>query len=79
MVSTFQNISVQFSCILYENHTTRIPTVQMPRETKGDKNKVWYKHTSETIHPLFTVTTFAFELKLELIGVPIVALGLQSV
>ena len=43
---------------------------------------MWYKYIAkETIHPLFTLTTFAFAFELEiieLIGVLIVTVGLQS-
>ena len=54
----------------------------MLKKTRGDQNRAWYKYISEEmIHPLFTLTTFAFafELKIiEMIGVLVVTVGLQS-
>jgi len=58
--------------------------IQMHRETRRDRKDqdgVWYKYISEENDPSvihsFIVITFSFELKLELIGIPIVAIGLR--
>ena len=80
----FRHISVQLHrhSVSYTRTTQLIfrsdLIAQMPRETREDQNKVWYKYISEDmIHLLFTVATLAFEP--ELIGARIVALGLESV
>ncbi len=86
MLSTFQKISARIGPVNIHSRTTQLEfrfdsIVQMPRETRGDQTKVWYKYISEEmIHLLFTLTAlaFAFELKIELIGVPIITVGLQG-